>query len=115
MIALIGALGVGKTTLVKGIGKAFRVQEVITSPTYTIVSVYTGKWELYHIDLYRVASEEELFDLGIEELISGNGVFVIEWGEKALRILPAHTIRITVNLAEDTSRLIQVENLRKYH
>lgn len=111
VITLTGTLGVGKTTLVKGVGQALSVRDEITSPSYTIVSVYTGKYTLQHIDLYRIESEEEIVNLGIEELISGNAVSIIEWGEKAHAIIPPSAVKIEISFKENTERLIKVENL----
>lgn len=83
VVALQGPLGAGKTTLVKGIAEALRIVETITSPTFTIVSEYRGTMTLYHIDLYRVGSREEIDLLGLEELIYGDGIAVVEWSDKA--------------------------------
>lgn len=116
VIALEGPLGAGKTTLVKGLARALAVEERITSPTFTLVSQYRGTREgrpvsLFHVDLYRLGHERELEDLGLEELIGGQGITVIEWGEKAASLLPVDAVRVRIELAPDGVRRIRVEGL----
>ena len=110
IIALVGSLGAGKTVLAKGIGKAIGVQEEITSPTFIIVSEYVGRIDFYHIDLYRINTVEEIEDLGIEEYLFGKGVTVIEWAEKAETVLPQNTMKITITVKSDWTRLIHVDS-----
>ena len=116
MIALEGPLGSGKTTLVKGLARALAVEEPITSPTFTLISQYRGFLEgrpvdLFHVDLYRLAHEAELEDLGLEELMGGQSITVIEWGEKASSLLPGDAVRVAIELAPDGTRRIRVEGL----
>ena len=92
VFALAGNLGTGKTTLAKAIASALGVTEIITSPTFTIVCEYnSGRLPFYHFDVYRVHDEDELFEIGFDEYIEGQGVCVIEWGDLIKDILPAHT------------------------
>ena len=79
IIFLNGDLGAGKTTLSKSIGEGLGVQEYITSPTFTLINEYEGRLPLYHFDLYRLDSYEELEELGVEDYFYGNGVCLIEW------------------------------------
>ena len=88
IISLEGSLGTGKTTLVKGIGQALEIEDEITSPSFTIVSSYSGKYDLFHIDLYRIEHVAELEDIGIDEILYGNGIAIIEWCEKMGSLLP---------------------------
>ncbi len=116
VIALEGPLGSGKTTLVKGLARALAVEEPVTSPTFTLISQYRGSLEgspvdLFHVDLYRLAHEAELEDLGLEELMGGQGITVIEWGEKASSLLPGDAVRVAIELAPDGTRSIRVEGL----
>jgi tRNA threonylcarbamoyladenosine biosynthesis protein TsaE len=116
VIALEGPLGAGKTTLVKGLARALAVEEGITSPTFTLVSQYRGSRhdrpvDLFHVDLYRLAHELELEDLGLEELMGGQGITVIEWGEKASSILPGDTVWVRICLLPDGLRRIRVEGM----
>lgn len=108
MLALSGPLGAGKTAFAKGIAKGLAVQEEVTSPTFTIVSEYSGRLSLWHADLYRIGSAEELELLGFDDLISNEGVTIIEWPEKASK-LPADAIRVSLSICEDDTRRITVE------
>ena len=111
VIALRGTLGAGKTTFVKGIARKLEISDVITSPTFTIISEYYGKLPLYHMDLYRIDSEEEFELLGIDEMIYGKGVSVIEWSEKAENILPDNHIKIDIEIKENNSRVISIDGI----
>jgi tRNA threonylcarbamoyladenosine biosynthesis protein TsaE len=116
VVCLEGPLGAGKTTLVKGLARALAVEEPITSPTFTLISQYRGSLEgrpvdLFHVDLYRLAHERELEDLGLEELMGGQGITVIEWGEKAASLLPEDAVRVRIDLAPGGARRIRVEGL----
>ncbi|MBR2559911.1 MAG: tRNA (adenosine(37)-N6)-threonylcarbamoyltransferase complex ATPase subunit type 1 TsaE [Firmicutes bacterium] len=89
VIALTGDLGAGKTTLAKSIAKGLGVRENVTSPTFTIVCEYmSGRLPLFHFDLYRIGSEEEAFEAGLEEYFSRGGVSVIEWAERVPGLIP---------------------------
>ena len=113
IISLEGSLGSGKTTLVKGIGRALGVKEEITSPSFTIVSSYSGKFELFHVDLYRIDCLDELDDIGIDEVLYGNGIAVIEWGEKMGPLLPEGIIKIFIKMKKDNSREICITGFTK--
>lgn len=80
IIILSGDLGAGKTTMTKGIAKGLGIDQIVKSPTYTIIREYTqGRIPLYHMDVYRINGEVE--DLGVEEYFEGDGLAVVEWGE----------------------------------
>ncbi|WP_425304523.1 tRNA (adenosine(37)-N6)-threonylcarbamoyltransferase complex ATPase subunit type 1 TsaE [Treponema phagedenis] len=110
ILALQGTLAAGKTQLTKGIAQGLNISEAITSPTFTIISEYYGRLPLYHMDVYRLGSAEEFLDIGVEELLYGSGVCIIEWSEKVMSELPAHTIIIQITAQEDSSRTITIEN-----
>jgi tRNA threonylcarbamoyladenosine biosynthesis protein TsaE len=76
---LTGNLGAGKTTLTKGIAKGLDIDQMIKSPTYTIVREYEGRLPLYHLDVYRIGNDPDSIDL--DDFLYGDGVAVIEWGE----------------------------------
>ncbi|MFQ7473489.1 MAG: tRNA (adenosine(37)-N6)-threonylcarbamoyltransferase complex ATPase subunit type 1 TsaE [Anaerovoracaceae bacterium] len=97
VIALIGNLGTGKTTLTKAIAEGLDVKDVITSPTFTIVKEYrSGNIPLYHFDVYRIGDIDEMYELGYEEYFFGDGICVIEWADMIEELLPdnAKIIRI---------------------
>ena len=113
VVALIGDLGTGKTTLTKSIAEGLGITEMITSPTFTIVQEYLGgRLPLYHFDVYRISDLEEMYELGYEEYFFGNGVCVIEWADLIMDLLPEHAviIRIEYGTAEE-QRIYQIENM----
>ncbi len=112
IVCLTGDLGTGKTAFTGGIAKALGVDDYITSPTFIIVNEYEGKIPLYHFDVYRIGSSDEMFDIGFDEYISGNGVVVIEWAELIMDILPEERINVTIEKDRTDmvdSRLITIE------
>ena len=82
MLLLTGDLGAGKTTLTQGIGAGLGVRDVINSPTFTILKEHEGRLPLYHFDLYRIESPDEIYALGFEEYFQADGVSVVEWAER---------------------------------
>lgn len=97
VVCLTGDLGTGKTAFTKGIASAMGVEEHITSPTFTIVNEYETKLPLYHFDVYRIADPDEMYDIGFEEYLYGDGVVVIEWAELIADILPNERIWVTID------------------
>ncbi|WP_149554279.1 tRNA (adenosine(37)-N6)-threonylcarbamoyltransferase complex ATPase subunit type 1 TsaE [Treponema pectinovorum] len=113
IIALQGTLGAGKTTITKGIALALNIEDTITSPTFCLISEYEGKMPLYHMDVYRLEGTEDFINLGVDDLLYGNGVCIIEWSEKIMDELPAKTITIKIEPAQDSTsskRAITIEN-----
>lgn len=111
VIALIGDLGTGKTTLTKSIAEGLGITDIITSPTFNIVKEYdSGRIPLYHFDVYRIADPDEMFELGYEEYFYGKGVCVIEWADIIEDLIPedAMTIRISRG-ATDDERIYEIE------
>ncbi len=98
LVALIGDLGAGKTTLSKYIAEGLGVTEVVTSPTFTIVHEYhTGRVPLYHFDVYRLSDPAEMEELGYEEYFFGEGVCLVEWADRIRELLPADARMIRIN------------------
>ena len=112
VVSLEGVLGSGKTTMVKGIADGLNIEEHVTSPSFTIMTSYQGDIKLYHIDLYRIHSTDEILDLGIEEVFSGDGISVIEWGDRAAELLPKDCVRIRFELLGCQQRKISIEGCR---
>ena len=98
VVALTGDLGTGKTALTKYIAEGLGVKEEISSPTFTIIKEYkSGRLPLYHFDVYRLGSGEELLDTGAEELLDGDGACVIEWADIVADVLPADSLIVSLN------------------
>ena len=94
---LSGDLGVGKTVFTRGFAKGLGVEEeYITSPTFTIINEYDGRLKLYHFDVYRIGSIEEMDDTGYEEYFFGDGVCLIEWAELIEEIIPPDAVWINI-------------------
>ena len=93
---MYGDLGAGKTAFVQGMAKALNIDEPVTSPTFTIVNEYNGTLPLYHFDVYRIGSSDEMFEIGFDEYVNGDGISVIEWAELIEDILPPDTISVTI-------------------
>lgn len=108
VVALRGGLGAGKTYLTKGIARGLGIQEEITSPTYTIISEYHGKWPFYHIDVYRLRGDDDFNALGGEEFLYSPGISVIEWSELIPNSTPKEAIIIEITLLEGERRLIRI-------
>ena len=119
VVALLGELGTGKTLFVRGICEAFRAQERVSSPSFVILNRYEGKDQsdrellIYHLDLYRVKSLDEIYDLGYEEFFYGEGITLIEWAEQLGDLLPAKRYEVHLSYGtSDTHRRITIESFR---
>ena len=113
VVTLHGTLGAGKTTFAKGIAEALGIREAVTSPTFTILSQYSGSLPLTHMDLYRLGSEEEFELLGGEDFFYAEGITLIEWSEKAQPFLPKETVEVFISVNPDTQqRIIEIQGER---
>jgi tRNA threonylcarbamoyladenosine biosynthesis protein TsaE len=108
VLTLKGDLGSGKTAFVQGIAKGLEVpgDYYITSPTFTLINEYPGRCRLFHMDLYRITGAEELEDIGIEDILCGDGVVAIEWAEKLPDEMIAGHLLIQISITDDQSRQI---------
>lgn len=107
VVALIGDLGTGKTALTKYIAQGMGIQDLITSPTFTIVQEYhSGRLPLYHFDVYRVSDTEEMHELGYEEYFYGQGVCVIEWADLIEELLPENVKTIEIQYGQQEGERI---------
>lgn len=105
-VSLEGPLGAGKTHLVKAVASLLGISEPVSSPTFTLLHSYSGgKCPLHHGDWYRLESEGEVLGLGLEEY-QGDGILIIEWGDKFATLLPSGTLRIRITQQPDDSRQI---------
>ncbi|OPJ56032.1 tRNA (adenosine(37)-N6)-threonylcarbamoyltransferase complex ATPase subunit type 1 TsaE [Alkalithermobacter paradoxus] len=106
VICLKGDLGAGKTTLTQSIAKGLGIDEYITSPTFTIVHEYDGDIPLYHFDVYRIGCSEEMYDIGFDEYINGNGVCIIEWANLIEDIIPKDCLWIELKYLQEGREMI---------
>ena len=112
IVALIGDLGAGKTCLTRGLalGLGLPLPQKVTSPSYTLINEYEGYTPIYHIDLYRIDQCEDVWDLGLDEYLEGEGVCIIEWADIILQELPNHTIEIKLSWLDENRRSIETKN-----
>lgn len=112
VIAYTGDLGAGKTAFTRGLARGLGIPERITSPTFTIVNEYEGgRLPLFHFDMYRLGSADELFDIGWEDYLDRNGVCAVEWSENVDDVLDEDTIRVDIRRGDDDEqRRITIRN-----
>lgn len=114
LVLLIGNLGAGKTTLTKGIAEGRRAAEAdhVSSPTFTLIHEYGEPVKIYHIDLYRLETIEQVSGLGIDELLDSDALVVMEWGERFSTLFPLEWVEIRLTHAGGDDRLITVFFMR---
>lgn len=111
VIALFGGLGMGKTAFTRGLCRGLGVNDGVSSPTFALVNEYHGKYNIYHFDMYRVTSWEDLYSTGFFDYLD-NGVLVIEWSENIEGALPENAIRINISKGEsDDERTFEIEGV----
>ena len=111
VFAFEGQMGVGKTTFIVSLLKAMGIEDIEGSPTYSLVNGYDSVafGKIHHFDLYRLNSEEEAFDIGIEEMLYGGDYCFIEWPQKIENLLPENTIWVRIRNNEQNERTISIE------
>lgn len=110
VVAFFGGLGMGKTAFTRGIAKALCVGEEVSSPTFAIVNDYGGNPPLYHFDMYRVETWEDLYTSGFFDFYEAGGVLAVEWSENIENALPENTIRVEIQRGEsDNQRIIKID------
>ena len=101
VVAMVGDLGTGKTTLTGYIARGLGIKETVSSPTFTIIKEYnSGRLPLYHFDVYRIGDPEELFNIGADEYFDGDGVCVVEWADLVAEELPENSKYIVIEYGE---------------
>lgn len=115
IVCLNGDLGAGKTAFVAGIAEAFGYDGYTSSPTFTLVNEYIAEIPIYHFDVYRIDYSDEMYDIGIDDYLFGDGICIIEWAERIKDILPDNTISVdirkNVELGEDYREIYIEEEL----
>ena len=107
-----GEMGAGKTTFIKIFCKQLGIDDVVSSPTYSIVNEYESpKGPVYHFDFYRIKDIQEAYDLGYEEYFYGGGICLIEWPERVEELLPENYIKIEISVLNENQRLFRFCNV----
>ena len=110
VVLLEGDLGAGKSELTRGIAKGLQVTETVTSPTFTILNVYeSGRIPLYHFDWYRLEDSDELYDMGMDEYLGGDGIAVVEWPERCEDAIPEKHLTICIHTTGENTREISLK------
>ena len=114
VLAFTGALGMGKTAFTRGLARGLGCRGRVTSPTFTIVNEYEGAVPLFHFDMYRLGSSEELFDIGWDDYLARGGVCAVEWSERVSDALPEDTVFIDIarDAQDENARVITVRGGR---
>ena len=108
VVAMYGDLGAGKTAFVRGMARGMGLDAHVCSPTFTIVNEYLGALPLFHFDMYRLSSADELFDIGWEDYLARGGVCAVEWSENVDGAFEGDEIRVTFEKLSDTERRITI-------
>ena len=113
VVAFTGDLGAGKTAFVSGMAEGLGIEERVTSPTFTIVNEYEGgRLPLFHFDMYRLGSADELFHIGWEDYLARGGVCAVEWSENVEEALDEDTVRVDISRGDDeNTRVITIEGV----
>ena len=110
VVALYGELGAGKTAFTRGLAAGLGIDGSVSSPTFTIVNEYPGDVPLFHFDMYRLESEDELFDIGWDDYLDRGGVCIVEWSEKVPGAFITDTIKVKLENLGDSKRRIDIED-----
>ena len=114
VISLRGSLGAGKTVFAKGVARSLGITEAIVSPTFTLVQEYEGRLPMYHMDLYRINSEDDFQMIGGEDLLYSDGVCLVEWSEIINDLLPKWTLFVDIAVNTDQSRTVKLKGDVEY-
>ena len=110
VVAFFGGLGMGKTAFTRGLAQALCVKEEVSSPTFAIVNDYGGNPPLYHFDMYRVETWDDLYSSGFFDFYEAGGILAVEWSENIENALPENTIRVEIERGEhDNQRIITID------
>ena len=114
ILLFYGEMGVGKTTLIKEIVKQLEVDDVVSSPTFSLVNEYLSRKgeTIYHFDFYRIEDKNEVLDIGIDEYFDSENWCLIEWPENIKNIVPLNAVKIRLSTNEDKTRSIKMMNIK---
>lgn len=106
VVTLCGDLGAGKSEFSRGVARGLGITGPVPSPSFTILNTYEGDYMLYHFDWYRIADPQELYDIGLDEFVGGDGIALIEWSQMAPECVPQDHLQVTINKVDDNTREI---------
>lgn len=108
-VLLLGDLGAGKSELARGVARGLGITGPVPSPSFTILNAYDeGRIPLYHFDWYRIQDAQEIYEMGMQEMLGGDGIALIEWSERAPECLPERRLEITLRLIDENTREISL-------
>jgi tRNA threonylcarbamoyladenosine biosynthesis protein TsaE len=109
-VAFFGGLGMGKTLFIRGLAQGLGIKDPVSSPTFALVHEYRGSTPLYHFDMYRVESYDDLYSTGYFDYLGSTGICAIEWSENIENVLPEDAVRVSIELgAGEDSRIITIK------
>ncbi|MBR6525176.1 MAG: tRNA (adenosine(37)-N6)-threonylcarbamoyltransferase complex ATPase subunit type 1 TsaE [Clostridia bacterium] len=106
VVTLCGDLGAGKSEFSRGVARGLGITGPVPSPSFTILNTYEGREMFYHFDWYRIADPQELYDIGLDEFVGGDGIALIEWSERAEECLPEDYLQVCIEKVDDGTRSI---------
>ena len=109
VVAYEGGLGAGKTAFTRGLAQGLGIREEVSSPTFALVNEYRGEHTLYHVDMYRVETYDDLYSTGFFDYLDGEGILAIEWSENIYGALPEGTITVSIRTIGENDREITIE------
>lgn len=109
VVALVGQLGAGKTAFTRAVAEGLGVPDprVVTSPTFVLIQEYAGRLPIFHFDTYRLRTQEEFVELGVEEYFADEGICLVEWADRVTPILPDDRIELHFEIGQQASRMIE--------
>jgi tRNA threonylcarbamoyladenosine biosynthesis protein TsaE len=109
VVLLRGDLGMGKTTLTRGIAEGLGMKDLdrVNSPSFTLVNIYQGICPIYHVDLYRLEGERDLYSIGIDDFLGNDGITIVEWSERLSSLIP-NAVEVSIEDAGEDSRIFRI-------
>lgn len=114
VVAYVGGLGAGKTTFTRGLAMGMGLEDNVTSPTFALVNEYRGRINLYHFDMYRILSSDDIETTGFYDYMNDDNVLAIEWSENITDVLPENTIYITIKRIDEQTREIEINGGERF-
>ena len=108
VVTLNGDLGAGKSEFSRGVARGLGITGPVPSPSFTILNNYEGREKLYHFDWYRISDPQELYDIGLDEFVGGDGVALIEWAQRAEELVPDTHLDVVITKVDDDTRRIEL-------